>query len=153
MSVEAPVRYFEDYPPGAVFEGGAIPVSEAEILEFARKYDPQAMHTDPAAAASGFFGGLIASGWHTAGLMMRLFTAHFLSPASSLASPGIDELRWSKPVRPGDVLSIRVTVTEARRSRSKPEQGVVRSLVEVLNPRGEVVMTLKPVSLIRCRPV
>ena len=152
MSVAPAVRYFEDYPPGAVFEGGAIPVSEAEILEFARKYDPQAMHTNPAAAASGFFGGLIASGWHTAGLMMRLFTACFLSPASSLASPGIDELRWTKPVRPGDVLSIRVTVAEARRSRSKPEQGIVRSFVEVLNQHGEVVMTLKPVSLIRCRP-
>jgi acyl dehydratase len=94
---------------------------------------------------------LIASGWHTAALMMRLFAAHFLSPASSLASPGIDELRWLKPVRPGDVLSLRVTVTEARRSRSKPEQGVVRSFVEVLNQKGDAVMTLKPISLIRCR--
>jgi len=145
-------RYFEDYPPGAVFEGGTVEVSEAEILEFARRYDPQTMHTDPAAAAHGFFGGLIASGWHTAALMMRLFAAHFLSPASSLASPGIDELRWLKPVRPGDVLSLRVTVTEARRSRSKPDQGVVRSLVEVLNQEGEVVMSLWPISLIRCRP-
>jgi len=145
-------RYFEDYPPGAVFEGGTVEVSEAEILEFARRYDPQTMHTDPAAAAHGFFGGLIASGWHTAALMMRLFAAHFLSPASSLASPGIDELRWLKPVRPGDVLSLRVTVTEARRSRSKPDQGVVRSLVEVLNQEGEVVMSLRPISLIRCRP-
>ena len=145
-------RYFEDYPPGAVFEGGTVEVSEAEILEFARRYDPQTMHTDPAAAAHGFFGGLIASGWHTAALMIRLFAAHFLSPASSLASPGIDELRWLKPVRPGDVLSLRVTVTEARRSRSKPDQGVVRSLVEVLNQEGEVVMSLKPISLIRCRP-
>ena len=145
-------RYFEDYPPGAVFEGGTVEVSEAEILEFARRYDPQTMHTDPAAAAHGFFGGLIASGWHTAALMMRLFAAHFLSPASSLASPGLDELRWLKPVRPGDVLSLRVTVTEARRSRSKPDQGVVRSLVEVLNQEGEVVMSLRPISLIRCRP-
>ena len=145
-------RYFEDYPPGAVFEGGTVEVSEAEILEFARRYDPQTMHTDPAAAAHGFFRGLIASGWHTAALMMRLFAAHFLSPASSLASPGIDELRWLKPVRPGDVLSLRVTVTEARRSRSKPDQGVVRSLVEVLNQNGEVVMSLKPISLLRCRP-
>ena len=145
-------RYFEDYPPGAVFEGGTVEVSEAEILEFARRYDPQTMHTDPAAAAHGFFGGLIASGWHTAALMMRLFATHFLSPASSLASPGIDELRWLKPVRPGDVLSLRVTVTEARRSRSKPDQGVVRSLVEVLNQEGEVVMSLWPISLIRCRP-
>jgi acyl dehydratase len=135
MTAEAHPRYFE-----------------SDIVEFARRYDPQTMHTDRAAATHGFFGGLIASGWHTAALMMRLFAAHFLSPASSLASPGIDELRWLKPVRPGDVLNLRVTVTEARRSRSKPEQGVVRSFVEVLNQHGEAVMTLKPVSLIRCRP-
>ena len=135
-----------------MIEGGAVAVSESDIVEFARRYDPQTMHTDPAAAAHGHFGGLIASGWHTAALMMRLFAAHFLSPASSLASPGIDELRWLKPVRPGDVLSLRVTVTEARRSRSKPDQGIVRSLVEVLNQRGEIVMSLKPISLIRCRP-
>ena len=146
-------RYFEDYPPRTVIEGGAVAVTESDIVEFARRYDPQTMHTDPEAAAHGHFGGLIASGWHTAALMMRLFAAHFLSPASSLASPGIDELRWLKPVRPGDVLSLRVTVTEARRSRSKPDQGIVRSLVEVLNQNGEVVMSLKPISLIRCRPV
>ena len=152
MSLDSNPRYFEDYPPGAVFEGGAITVSESDIVEFARRYDPQTMHTDPAAAMHGFFGGLIASGWHTTALMMRLFAAHFLSQASSLASPGIDELRWLRPVRPGDVLSLRVTVTEARRSRSKPEQGVVRSFVEVLNQNGEAVMSLKPISLIRCRP-
>ena len=145
-------RYFEDYPPRTVIEGGAVVVTESDIVEFARRYDPQTMHTDPEAAAHGHFGGLIASGWHTAALMMRLFAAHFLSPASSLASPGIDELRWLKPVRPGDVLSLRVTVTEARRSRSKPAQGIVRSLVEVLTQNGEVVMSLKPISLIRCRP-
>ena len=149
MTVE---RYFEDYPPGAVFEGGGIAVTEAEIIEFARKYDPQTMHTDPAAAARGYFGGLIASGWHTAAMTMRLFADHFLLPVSSLASPGIDELRWVRPVRPGDVLRLRVTITEARRSSSKPDQGIVHSTAEVLNQHGEVVMTLKPISLIRCRP-
>ena len=145
-------RYFEDYEPGAVFTSGTIAVSEAEIIDFARRYDPQAMHTDPEAAASGRFGGLIASGWHTASLMMRLFATNFLSPQSSVASPGIDELRWLKPVRPGDMLSLRMTVTEARRSRSRPGEGVVRSLVEVLNQEGELVMSLKPISLIACRP-
>ena len=145
-------RYFEDYPPGAVFTAGPIAVERADVVEFARKYDPQPMHTDPAAAARGAFGGLIASGWHTGALMMRLFADNFLSPASSLASPGLDELRWLRPVRPGDRLSLRVTVLEARRSRSKPAQGVIRSLVEVLNQHGEVVMSLKPISLIRCRP-
>jgi acyl dehydratase len=145
-------RYFEDYPPGAVFTAGAMPVTAAEILEFARKYDPQPMHTDPEAAAKGRFGGLIASGWHTGAMMMRLFADNFLSPESSIASPGLDELRWLQPVRPGDVLSLRVTILEARRSKSRPEQGTVRSLVEVLNQRGEAVMSLKPVSLIRVRP-
>ncbi|HTT78169.1 MAG TPA: MaoC family dehydratase [Stellaceae bacterium] len=145
-------RYFEDYPPGAVFTAGTLTVSADEIIEFARKYDPQPMHTDPAAAARGQFGGLIASGWHTGAMMMRLFADNFLSPEASVASPGIDELRWLKPVRPGDALSLRVTVLEARPSRSRPGEGVVRSHVEVLNQHGEVVMSLKPISLIRRRP-
>jgi len=145
-------RYFEDYAEGAVFTVGTMRVSEAEIVDFARKYDPQPMHTDPEAAARGYFGGLIASGWHTGAMMMRLFADNFLSPASSIASPGLDELRWLKPVRPGDVLSLRVTILEARRSRSRPDRGVVRSFVEVLNQAGEAVMTLRPISLIRCRP-
>ena len=145
-------RWFEDYPAGAVFTAGEIRVGAAEIVEFARKYDPQAMHTDPAVAARGPFGGLIASGWQTGALMMRMFADNFLSPASSIASPGLDELRWLKPVRPGDVLSLRVTILEARPSRSKPDQGVLRSLVEVLNQHGDTVMSLKPISLIRRRP-
>lgn len=147
----APERYFEDYPAGAVFTAGEIRVSEADIIDFARCYDPQAMHTDPEAAAAGAFGGLIASGWHTGAMMMRLFADNFLSPASSVASPGLDELRWLNPVRPGDTLSLRVTILEARPSRSRPGEGVVRSLVEVLNQKGEVVMSLKPISLIRRR--
>ena len=144
-------RYYEDYPVGAVFTGGSVRVSEAEILDFARRYDPQAMHVDVEAANRGEFGGLIASGWHTGSLMMRMLTEVFISPVANLASPGVDELRWILPVRPGDVLSLRVTVLEARRSRSRPDQGVLKSLVEVLNQNGEVVMSLKPVSLIRCR--
>ena len=149
--MDARERYFEDYPPGAVFTAGSIVVTESEIVEFARRYDPQSMHTDPEAAARGRFGGLISSGWHTGAMMMRLFADHFLSPASSEASPGLDELRWHQPVRPGDVLRLQVTILEARRSRKTPQQGVVRSLVEVLNQRGEVVMSLKPISLVRCR--
>jgi acyl dehydratase len=148
----APERYFEDYPVGAVFTAGATLVSADDIIDFARRYDPQAMHTDPEVAATGPFGGLIASGWHTGALMMRLFADNFLSPASSVASPGLDELRWLKPVRPGDVLSLRVTILDARPSRSRPGDGVVRSRVEVLNQRDEVVMSLKPISLIRRRP-
>jgi acyl dehydratase len=146
-------RYFEDYVPGAVYEYGHIPISETEIVEFARRYDPQDMHIDPAAAADGNFGGLIASGWQTATIMMRLLVDRFLSKVASLGSPGIDELRWTRPVRPGDVLRIRVTILEAVRSRSKPDRGMVRSLVEVLNQHDDVVMSLKPMNLLRCRPV
>lgn len=144
-------RYFEDYIPGSVFEYGTIRIDEAEIIEFAHRFDPQDMHVDPAKAANGRFGGLIASGWHTAALMMRLLADNFLPREASLASPGIDELRWLQPVRPGDALCIRVSVLEARRSRSRPDRGMVRTLVEVLNQRGEVAMSLKPMNIIACR--
>jgi len=111
-------RYLEDFVPGEVREYGPVPVSEAEILEFARKYDPQPIHVDPEWARTGPFGGLIASGWHTTALTMRLLVDNYLPAAASLASPGIDELRWARPVRPGDALSVRVTVLEVRPSRS-----------------------------------
>lgn len=144
-------RYFDDFSPGQVFAFGRIEVTEVEALEFARHYDPQSIHIDKAAAAAGPYGGLILSGWHTAALMMRLFAEHVLDDASSLGSPGIDELRWLKPVRPGDTLSLRVTVEEARRSRSKPDRGMVKNRVEVLNQYGETVMSLRPMNLMRCR--
>jgi acyl dehydratase len=144
-------RYFDDYPLGGVFEYGRLEVTEAQIIAFAELYDPQPMHTDPTFADAGVFGGLIASGWHTASLAMRLYVDHYLTKARSLASPGIDELRWKKPVRPGDRLSIRVTVTEKRPSRSKPDRGMVRALVEALNQDGEVVMSLQVMSLIAKR--
>jgi acyl dehydratase len=144
-------RYFEDYQPGSVHEYGTITVDEAEIIAFARKFDPQDFHVDPEAAARGPFGGLIASGWHTASLMMRLLADHYLSRVASLGSPGIDELRWTQPVRPGDALSIRVTVLDAKRSRSKPDRGIVQTSIEVLNQRGEIVATVKAVNLLRCR--
>jgi acyl dehydratase len=144
-------RYFEDYLPGTVYEYGSVAVSEAEIVEFARHHDPQYIHVDREAAASGPFSGLIASGWQTATVMMRLLVDRFLPKTASLGSPGIDELRWTHPVRPGDMLSIRVTILEATRSRSKPDRGMVRTLVEVLNQDGAVVMSLKPMNLIRCR--
>ena len=144
-------RYFEDYIPGSVFEFGTVAVSEADIIDFGRRFDPQFFHTNPAAAARGPFGGLIASGWHTGSLAMRLFVDHYLSSVASLGSPGVDELRWTRPVRPGDSLRIRVAVLEARRSRSKPDRGIVRTLIEVLNQDGEVVMSLTAMNLLRCR--
>lgn len=148
----APGQYFEDYPVGAVYTGGPLSVSEQDILDFARRYDPQPMHVDKAAAEAGPFRGLIASGWHTGSLMMQMLARHFVPSPGNLPSPGLDGLRWLRPVRPGDALRLRATVESARRSRSNPDRGVVISLVEVLNQKGEVVMSLKPVSLIRCRP-
>jgi acyl dehydratase len=144
-------RFFEDYHVGMVDEFGEVEVTADEIVEFARRYDPQAMHVYPAAAEHGAFGGLIASGWHSAAMVMRLFVQHYLSKVATLPSPGIDELRWTRPVRPGDTLRVRVTVLETQRSRSKPDRGLVRSLVEVLNQNAEVVMSQRPMNLMRCR--
>jgi len=144
-------RYFEDYVTGSVHEFGPILVEEKEIIAFAKRFDPQRLHTDSGAAKDTVFGGLIASGWHTAALMMRLFVDNYLSHVASLGSPGVDELRWLKPVRPGDEISIRVTVLETTRSRSKPDRGVVRSFIEVMNQDREIVMDLKAVNFLRCR--
>ena len=154
MSFAAPPedRWFEDYVPGAVHEFGSISVDEDEVLAFGRRFDPQRFHTDPQAAARTEYGGLIASGWHTAALMMRLYSDHYLSRVATLVSPGVDELRWLLPVRPGDVLSIRVTVAEARRSRSRPDRGIVRSAVEVLNQRRETAMTVTATNFLLARP-
>lgn len=146
------MSYFEDYVLGATHDCGSVEVTEADILEFGRRYDPQTFHTDPAAAADGPFGGLIASGWHTASLMMRLYADNYLSTVSSLGSPGVDELRWPRPVRPGDVLRLRATVTEARLSRSKPDRGLVRTSVELVNGGDEVVFSASLLNFILVRP-
>ncbi len=151
FSVPITERYFEDYQPGSVYEFGTISVSQDEIIRFARQFDPQYFHTDPERAASGPFGGLIASGWHTASLMMRLYADHYLSTVASLGSPGVDELRWLRPVRPGDRLSMRTTILEAKRSRSKPDRGMIRTLVEVLNQDGQAVMSVIAMTLLLSR--
>jgi len=145
-------RYFEDYIEGDVHRFGTIAVEADEIIAFAKRFDPQVFHTDPEAAKQTPFGGLIASGWHTAGLMMRLYVEHYLTNVASLASPGLDELRWLKPVRPGNILSVRVTVLKAMPSKSKPDRGAVTSFVEVFNQADESVMTLKCVNIIARRP-
>lgn len=145
-------RFFDDYVPGSVGVFGSEPVSEADILGFAARFDPQGVHTDPAAAASGPFKGLIASGWHTMALMMRILVRYYLNEAASLASPGVDELRWLKPVRPGDVLSLRCTVTQARPSGSKPDRGLVHTAIEILNQNQETVATLTMMNILQRRP-
>lgn len=151
LAVSVERRHFEDYVPGAVCVYGAISVTAESIVEFARRYDPQPIHTDPDAAVRGPFGGLIASGWHTIALVMRVLVERYLSHVAAIVSPGIDELRWTAPVRPGDVLSVRVTVLEATISRTKPDRGLVRTLVEALNQRGEVVLSMKAMNFMRRR--
>ena len=144
-------RYFEDYVPGAVHEFGSIKVDEQEVLDFGRRYVPLSYHVDPVAAKQSIYGGVIASGWHTAALMMRIYVENYLSQVANLGSPGGDELRWDKPVFSGDDLSVRATVLEARRSESRPDRGIVRTFIEVLNQKKQVVMSMKMVNFVKCR--
>lgn len=150
----APVgdRWFEDYVPGSVYEFGHVSLSEMEIIAFARQYDPQSIHTDPVWAAAGPFDGLIASGVHTIAVCMRLYVDHYISRVASLASPGLDELRWPKPVRPGDTIRIRVEVAQARASRSRSDRGLVHSVVEGLNQADEVVLSFTAMNFFARRP-
>jgi acyl dehydratase len=141
-------RYFEDYAAGRTYEFGSVAVTEREIIEFARRFDPQDMHVDPEKARQGRFGGIVASGWHTIGVAMRLYVEHFLSSVASLASPGVDEVRWPHPVRPGDSIHIRVTVLETIPSRSKPDRGVVRARLEAFNQNDEPVLSLIALSIL-----
>ena len=147
------MRYWEDFRPGEVIELGSRTVSKDSILAFAREFDPQVFHTDEEAARHTVFGGLIASGWHTGSLSMRLFYDGLVRHVVSFGSPGFDELRWIKPVRPGDTLSARLTVLECIPSRSKPDRGVIRALLETRNQHGEVVMSIKAVNLFGRRPL
>ena len=151
MTVSTAARYFEDYVVGREEELGGISLSEAEIIEFASRYDPQDFHIDPEKALNGPFGGLVASGWHTAASIMRLLVDEFLDNASSLGSPGLDELRWLAPVRPGDTLTVQVRIIDARRSRSKPDRGLVYTKIKAFNQDGVPVATMKALSLIACR--
>ncbi|HET6741010.1 MAG TPA: MaoC family dehydratase [Kribbella sp.] len=145
--------YFEDYQPGAPVEHPAtITVDQTAVIEFAEQFDPQYFHVDPEAAADGPFNGLIASGWHTAGLMMRLYADQYLSKEASLGGPGVDELRWPAPVRPGDVLRLRTEVLEARPSRSKPDRGLIRTRTELLNQHDAIVFSCEVLNFLAVRP-
>ena len=142
-------RYFEDFQElvdGAPIELGSHAFTGDSIVEFACEYDPQPMHTDPEQARVSIYGGLIASGWHTAAIYMRMLVDAVIGGSESLGSPGIENLRWIKPVRPGDTLRGRFTVLEARPSNSRPDRGIVRSRGEMVNQEGEVVMQLEAVN-------
>jgi acyl dehydratase len=135
---------------GATYLCGSFTITQDEIVAFASQYDPQPMHVDRHFAAEGPFGTVIASGWHTVARAMRLIVENFL-PQNNLPSPGIDELRWLRPVRPGDILTLHITIQEARRSQSKPDRGLIRSLMELLNQDGEVAMSMKAMNFVRVR--
>jgi acyl dehydratase len=134
-------KYFwEDFPAGSVREFGGVAVSRESILRFAREFDPQPFHVDEEAAKRSPFGGLIASGWHTCALMMRMACDAFLLDSASVGSPGMDHIKWLKPVRPGDTLRVRLTVKEARVLKSRPNVGIVKNFWQVLNQDGDEVM-------------
>lgn len=130
---------YEDFPVGRVLEFGGLSVSREDILRFAKEFDPQPFHLDDAAAEQSLFKGLSASGWHTCALVMRMNCDAYLNDSTSLGSPGIENLKWRQPVRPGDTLHVRLTVLEARVMASRPHVGLVRSKWDTFNQRGELV--------------
>jgi phosphohistidine phosphatase SixA/acyl dehydratase len=144
-------RYFEDYAVGTTYDCGSVTVDEASIIAFASRFDPQPFHVDPVAAAEGPFGGLVASGWHTVALVTRQLVDNYLSPASSLGGIGADEIRFPAPVRPGDTLRVRATALEARRSVSKPDRGIVKTLAEAANQEGNPAFRATYINFIRVR--
>lgn len=144
-------HYYEDFTVGETVEIGRHKVTQEEILDFAAKYDPQPFHTDPEAAKQSIYGGLIASGWHTCGIAMRVMVDNYVSKAASMGSPGMEEIRWLKPVRPDDTLVIMRTIEEARVT-SKPDRGLVLTRWDVYNQREEHVMMMRGYGLFGRRP-
>jgi len=146
------VLYFEDFPAGEVVEFGDREVIAEEIIAFARQFDPQPFHLSEEQGRASVAGGLIASGWHTASMMMRVICDEMLVNAAGQGSPGMEAIDWLKPVRPGDRLRVRRTTVSARISRSRPEIGVIEARFELMNQNREIVMTQQGSMFFRCRP-
>ncbi|MGD9953634.1 MAG: MaoC family dehydratase [Burkholderiales bacterium] len=144
--------YWEDFKVGQTVEMGSHTFTEAEIIEFARQFDPQPFHTDPVAAKRSAFGGLIASGWHTCAVCMRLNCESYINRTVSLGSPGLDNIRWHKPVRPGDTITYRRTVLQSRASQSRPGVGLLLSRTEAFNQAGDLVMSMEGWGMFGRRP-
>ena len=144
-------RYWEDFKVGEVEQIGGKRVDKEEMIEFAMQFDPQPFHIDEAAAKKSMYGGLIASGWHTCAMVMRMMCDAYMLQSASVGSPGIDNLKWLKPVRPGDMISARRTTLETRASKSKPDIGIVNNLWEVFNQNGEMVMSMQGYGMFRRR--
>ena len=145
------VRYWEDFKVGEVEKIVAKRVDKEEVVAFATQYDPQPFHVDEAAAKQSMYGGLIASGWHTCAMVMRMMCDAYMLQSASMGSPGIDNLKWLKPVRPGDTITARRTTLETRASKSKPDIGIVNNLWEVFNQDGELVMSMQGYGMFRRR--
>jgi acyl dehydratase len=146
------VRYYwEDLVPGSVRDLGSVTMDAAEIRDFAAKFDPQPFHLDEEAGKRSIFGGLCASGWHTCALAMRLTVTNFLHESSSMGSPGLENLRWMKPVYPGDTLRLRHVILESRPLRTRPDVGLVRSRWEMFNQHGEQVLQMEGYGMFRRR--
>jgi acyl dehydratase len=152
MQTAAPPRYWDDYEVGQKFSLGSTTFTEPEIVDFARQFDPQSFHVDAEAAKASMFGGIIASGWHIASKMMRLFVDNYVDHRTALGSPGLDEIRWLKPVRPGDTLTAWVECASKVPSRSKPGIGVIHEHWGATNQKGELVVTVKGINMVRRRP-
>lgn len=150
--MSTPFYYFEDMTVGRTLDLGSKTVSEPEIIAFAREFDPQPFHIDPEAAAHSIFGGIIASGWHTCGMAMRLLVDGLLAHSASLGSPGIEQIRWTRPVRPGDTLHATVSVLQCTPSTSKPDRGTIKWRLEMTNQAGELVMWMESFGLLGRRP-
>jgi acyl dehydratase len=144
--------YFEDFHEGQTIDVGTRTVTEEEILDFATKFDPQPFHVNKEAAEKSIYGSIIASGWHTCSMMMRMMVDGFLRDVASMGSPGVDEVRWIKPVRPGDTLKVSTTILEVRPSTSKPDRGIVKTEWHAVNQHGELVVTVKGMGLYGRRP-
>ncbi len=145
------MKYFEDFPVGGTLDCGSKTFSREEIVAFARQFDPQPFHVDEEKARHSVFGGLIASGWHTCAVCMRLVVDAIVNQTASMGSPGVDSIRWLKPVRPGDTIRLRATVIEAEPSKSRPDRGRLTFTYEVSSD-SDVVMTMQAVAIIGRRP-
>lgn len=151
MTNPAPKYYWEDIVVGETVKFGSKTVSAQDIVSFAEEFDPQPFHLDEDAAKESLLGGLAASGWHTCGLLMRMICDDFLTHAAGLGSPGVDEVKWLRPVRPGDVLTAQRTCMEARRSVSRPEMGICKYSYEMFNQNGDAVMNWVVAQMFQCR--
>lgn len=147
-----PSIYWEDFQPGDVREFGAVTVLREDIIDFASRFDPQPFHLDDAAGRASPYGGLIASGWHTSSLAMRMMCDEYLLDAASLGSPGLECLRWTAPVRPGDTLRMRLTVLAARVLKSRPTAGLVDTRWQLFNQRDEQVLDMRGYGMFARRP-